>query len=38
MSVDLINHFLQSYGYLAVFLFVALESIGSPGSARRYGP
>ena len=26
MSVDLINHFLQSYGYLAVFLFVALES------------
>jgi membrane protein DedA with SNARE-associated domain len=30
MSMDLINHFLQSYGYLAVFLFVALESVGSP--------
>ena len=30
MSMDLINHFLQSYGYLAVFLFVALESLGSP--------
>jgi len=29
-SMDLINHFLQSYGYLAVFLFVALESVGSP--------
>ena len=28
--MDLINHFLQSYGYLAVFLFVALESVGSP--------
>jgi hypothetical protein len=22
MSMDLINHFLQSYGYLAVFVFV----------------
>jgi membrane protein DedA with SNARE-associated domain len=30
MSMHLINHFLQSYGYLAVFLFVALESVGSP--------
>ena len=28
--MHLINHFLQSYGYLAVFLFVALESVGSP--------
>jgi membrane protein DedA with SNARE-associated domain len=28
--MHLINHFLHSYGYLAVFLFVALESIGSP--------
>jgi membrane protein DedA with SNARE-associated domain len=28
--LDLITHFLQSYGYLAVFLFVALESLGSP--------
>jgi membrane protein DedA with SNARE-associated domain len=26
----LINHLLQSYGYLAVFLFVALESMGIP--------
>lgn len=26
----LINHLLQSYGYLAVFLFVALESMGVP--------
>ncbi len=30
MSMDLINHFLQSHGYLAVFLFVTLESVGSP--------
>jgi len=30
MSMHLINHFLHSYGYLAVFLFVALESVGSP--------
>jgi membrane protein DedA with SNARE-associated domain len=30
MSVALINHLLQSYGYLAVFLFVALEGVGIP--------
>ena len=30
MSMTLINHLLQSYGYLAVFLFVALESVGVP--------
>lgn len=30
MSMHLINPFLHSYGYLAVFLFVALESVGSP--------
>jgi len=30
MSMHLIDHFLQSYGYLAVFLLVALESVGSP--------
>jgi membrane protein DedA with SNARE-associated domain len=30
MSMALINHLLQSYGYLAVFLFVALESVGIP--------
>ena len=30
MSMTLINHLLQSYGYLAVFLFVALESVGIP--------
>jgi hypothetical protein len=29
--MDLITHFLQSYGYLAVFLFVALEGLGCPG-------
>jgi len=28
--MHLITHFLPSYGYLAVFLFVALESLGSP--------
>ena len=28
--MDLITHFLHAYGYLAVFLFVALESVGSP--------
>ena len=28
--MDLITHFFQPYGYLAVFLFVALESMGSP--------
>jgi membrane protein DedA with SNARE-associated domain len=28
--MHLINHFLQSYGYLAGFLFVALGSVGSP--------
>jgi hypothetical protein len=27
MSMALINHLLQSYGYLAVFLFVALETV-----------
>ena len=27
MSMALINHLLESYGYLAVFLFVALESV-----------
>ena len=30
MSVAFINHLLQSYGYLAVFAFIALESIGIP--------
>lgn len=30
MSMTLINHLLQSYGYFAVFLFVALESAGVP--------
>src|SRR5215469_1336986 len=30
MSMALISHILQSYGYLAVFLFVALESVGIP--------
>ena len=30
MSVALINNLLQSYGYLAVFVFVALESTGVP--------
>lgn len=30
--MNVINHFLQSYGYLAVFLFVALDSVGSPVS------
>src|SRR3984893_9666046 len=30
MSMALINHLLQSYGYLVVFLFVALESMGVP--------
>jgi membrane protein DedA with SNARE-associated domain len=30
MSMALINHLLQSYGYLAMFLFVALESVGIP--------
>jgi membrane protein DedA with SNARE-associated domain len=30
MSLALINHLLQSYGYIAVFLFVALESMGIP--------
>lgn len=28
--MDLITHSLHAYGYLAVFLFVALESVGSP--------
>ena len=28
--MELINHFLPSYGYLAVFLFVALDTLGSP--------
>src|SRR5258707_1730169 len=30
MSLSLINHVLQSYGYLAVFVFIALESLGLP--------
>ena len=30
MGMALINHLLQSYGYLAVFVFVALESVGVP--------
>src|SRR5260370_19060086 len=30
MSMTLINHLLPSYGYLAVFLVVALESVGVP--------
>ena len=30
MSTTLINHLLQSYGYIAVFLFVGLESMGVP--------
>ncbi len=30
MSLSLINHLLQSYGYFAVFAFIALESLGIP--------
>ena len=30
MSMALITHLLQSYGYFAVFLFVGLESVGFP--------
>jgi membrane protein DedA with SNARE-associated domain len=30
MSLSLINHLLQSYGYFAVFIFIALESLGVP--------
>ncbi|MBR7825096.1 DedA family protein [Actinospica sp. MGRD01-02] len=30
MSLALINHLLQSYGYLAVFVFIAVESLGVP--------
>jgi len=30
MSLSLINHLLQSYGYLAVFVFIAVESLGLP--------
>jgi membrane protein DedA with SNARE-associated domain len=30
MSLALINHLLASYGYLVVFAFVALESVGLP--------
>lgn len=30
MSLSLINHLLQSYGYFAVFVFIALESLGVP--------
>jgi membrane protein DedA with SNARE-associated domain len=30
MSLQLINHLLASYGYLVVFLFVGLESVGLP--------
>src|SRR5882762_5231156 len=30
MNLSLINHLLQSYGYYAVFAFIALESLGIP--------
>ncbi len=30
MRLSLINHLLQSYGYFAVFAFIALESLGIP--------
>jgi membrane protein DedA with SNARE-associated domain len=30
MSLSLINHLLQSYGYFAVFAFIAMESLGIP--------
>jgi membrane protein DedA with SNARE-associated domain len=30
MSLSLISHLLQSYGYFAVFAFIALESLGIP--------
>jgi membrane protein DedA with SNARE-associated domain len=30
MSLALINHLLQSYGYLATFAFIAIESLGVP--------
>ncbi len=30
MSLNLISHLLQSYGYFAVFAFIALESLGIP--------
>jgi membrane protein DedA with SNARE-associated domain len=30
ISLSLINHLLQSYGYFAVFAFIALESLGIP--------
>lgn len=30
MSLALINHLLQSYGYLALFAFIAIESLGVP--------
>jgi membrane protein DedA with SNARE-associated domain len=30
MSLSLINHLLQTYGYYAVFVFIALESLGIP--------
>ncbi len=30
MSLSLINHLLQSYGYVGVFVFIALESLGLP--------
>jgi membrane protein DedA with SNARE-associated domain len=30
MGMTLISHLLQSYGYLAVFLFVGMESVGFP--------
>jgi membrane protein DedA with SNARE-associated domain len=30
MSLSLISHLLQSYGYFAVFVFIALESLGVP--------
>jgi membrane protein DedA with SNARE-associated domain len=30
MYLNVINHLLQSYGYFAVFVFIALESLGVP--------
>ena len=30
MTITMLTHLMQSYGYLAVILFVGLESIGFP--------
>lgn len=30
MSIAFFNHLLQSYGYIAIFAFIALESVGIP--------